>query len=257
MLEGLRQLPVGNTVLPFVRLFYGCQSRYLWECVGGEIHHIPKGEGEEQGDAMMPLLYSLGQHRALQAVGERVQEGEHLFAYLDDTSFVSSPLRVRPLYAVLQEALNAHAGIQISAEKTQIWNRSGARPEVCNVLERAARASNPRAIVWRGSQLHSEMQGIKILGTPLGHPDFVARHLEGVLEEQRVFLSRIPLVNDIRSALLLLLHCADARANYQISHARGSGGVRGICLWSWGDSVCGALLFCENLPTVPVGQIVW
>ena len=108
-----------------------------------------------------------------------------------------------------------------------------------------------------GSQLHSEMQGIKILGTPLGHPDFVARHLEGVLEEQRVFLSRIPLVNGIRSALLLLLHCADARANYQISHARGSGGVRGICLWSWGDSVCGALLFCENLPTVPVGQIVW
>ena len=47
----------------------------------------------EQGDAMMPLLYSLGQHRALQAVGEQLQEGD-LFAYLDDTFFVSSPLRV-------------------------------------------------------------------------------------------------------------------------------------------------------------------
>ena len=121
-----------------------------------------------------------------------------------------------PLYAVLQEALNVHAGIQINAGKTQIWNRSGERPEVCNVLERVARASNPRAIVWRLSQLPSELQGIKILGTPLGHPDFVARHLEGVLEEQRVFLSRIPLVSVIQSAWLLLLHCANARANCQI-----------------------------------------
>ena len=182
----------------------------LW--AGGSVMMVrsttsPRAKGE-QGDAMMPLLYSLGQHR--------LQEGEHLFAYLDATFFVSSPLRVGPLYAVLQEALNVHAGIQMNAGKTQIWNRCGERPEVCNVLERVARASNHRAIVWRGSQLPSEMQGIKMLGTPLGHPDFVARHLEGVLEEQRVFLSRIPLVNDIQSAWLLLLHCANARANYQI-----------------------------------------
>ena len=60
MLEGFRQLPVGNTALPFVRLFYGRQSRYLWEFEDGEIHHIPQGEGGEQGDALMPLLFSLG-----------------------------------------------------------------------------------------------------------------------------------------------------------------------------------------------------
>ena len=216
MLEGLRQLPVGNTALPFVRLFYGRQSRYLWEFDEGEIHYIPQGEGGEQGDAMMPLLYSLGQHRALQAVAEQPQEGEHLFAFLYDTIFVSSPLRVGPVYATLQESLNVHAGIQINAGKTQIWNKAGVRPEVCNVLERVARISNPRSIVWRGSQLPLELQGIKILGTPLGHPEFVARHLQGVLEEQRVFLNRIPLVSDIQSAWLLLLHCANARANYQI-----------------------------------------
>ena len=216
MLEGLRQLPVRNTALPFVRLFCGRHSRYLWEFDDGEIHHIPQGEGGEQGDAMMPLLYSLGQHRALQAVAEQLQEGEHLFAYLDDTIFVSSPLRVGPVYAALQQSLNVHVGIQINAGKTQIWNKAGVRPEVCNVLERVARISNPRAIVWRGSQLPSEMQGIKILGTLLGHPDFVVRHLQGVLEEQRVLLKRIPLVGDLQSAWLLLLHCASARANYQI-----------------------------------------
>ena len=33
---------------------------------------------------------------------------------------------------------------------------------------------------------------------------------------RRVFLNRIRLVSDIQSAWLLLLHCANARANYQI-----------------------------------------
>ena len=115
MLEGLRQLPVGNTALPFVR---------------GEIHYIPQGEGGEQGDAMMPLVVLLGATRVLQAVAEQMQEGEHLFAFLDDTIFVSSPLRVGPVYATLQESLNVHAGIQINAGKTQIWNKVGVRPEV-------------------------------------------------------------------------------------------------------------------------------
>ena len=162
---------------------------------------------------MMPQLYCLEQHRALRAVGEQLQEREHLFAYLDDTIFVTSLLRVGPVFAALQESLNVHAGTQINEGKTQIWNKAGVRPEVCNVLERAARIPNPRTTVWRGSQLPLEMQGMKILGKPLAHSDFVARHFEGVLEEQRDFLSRIPLVIDIQSAWLLLLHCANAKAN--------------------------------------------
>ena len=47
--------------------------------------HMKSGRGGEQGDAMMPLLYSLGQHGALQDVSRRLGRGEHLFAFLDDT----------------------------------------------------------------------------------------------------------------------------------------------------------------------------
>ena len=42
------------------------------------------------------------------------------------------------------------------------------------LLERIARMENPRAVVWRGSGIPTEQQGIKVLGTPLGHDDFVA-----------------------------------------------------------------------------------
>ena len=57
-------------------------------------------------------------------------------------------------------------------------------------------------------------QGMKVLGTPLGHPAFVAEHLRSVSREQQVLLDRTPLVRDLQSAWLLLLHCASARVNY-------------------------------------------
>ena len=48
-------------MIPFVRLFYGSPSVYLWEDDMGDTHEIVKGEGGEQGDPPMPLLFSLGQ----------------------------------------------------------------------------------------------------------------------------------------------------------------------------------------------------
>ena len=58
----------GNQILPFVRCFYGRTSTYLWENEVGDTQEIPQGEGGEQGDPLMPLLFSLGQHPALEAV---------------------------------------------------------------------------------------------------------------------------------------------------------------------------------------------
>ena len=79
-------------MIPFVRLFYGSRSVYLWEDDMGETH---EREGGEQGDPLMPLLFSLGQHRALRAVNARLIEGESLFAFLDDLYVLCSPFAAR------------------------------------------------------------------------------------------------------------------------------------------------------------------
>ena len=48
-------------LIPFVCLFYDRPSGHLWE---DELTRIVRqGEGGEQGDPLMPLLFSLGQHR--------------------------------------------------------------------------------------------------------------------------------------------------------------------------------------------------
>ena len=67
MLQGLERVPGGLAASPFVRVFYSEPSAYIWEDEDGEVHTIHQSEGGEQGDALMPLLFSVGQHAALEA----------------------------------------------------------------------------------------------------------------------------------------------------------------------------------------------
>ena len=67
MLRGLLGIEDGGRVLPFVRMFYGQRSIFLWEDEVGDVHDIHQGEGGKQGDPLMPLLFSLAQHAVLVA----------------------------------------------------------------------------------------------------------------------------------------------------------------------------------------------
>ena len=214
MLRGLSGVIGGERAIPFVRMFYGEPSVYLWEDDHGVVHNIHQAEGGEQGDALMPLLFALGQHAALVAVQSQLIAGEKLMAFLDDIYVVTRPERIGAVYVTLQNELLAHSGIRIHGGKTRVWNSGGVRPPACDALERIARAADADENVWRGSQLPFHQQGIKVLGTPLGHPEFVRAHLDRIAIEHRTFLERIPSVPDLQSAWSLLLHCAAARATY-------------------------------------------
>ena len=76
----------GDKSLPFVRLFHSDP----WDDEVGDTHEIRQREGGEQGDALMPLLFSLGQH-ALIVVARNLEEGERLFAFLDDLYVLCRP----------------------------------------------------------------------------------------------------------------------------------------------------------------------
>ena len=129
--------------------------------------------------------------------------GERLFAFLDDVFVTTTPNRVGAV----------HSRIHINIGKTQVWNAAGIWPPACDELERIAQLTDPDARVWKGSGLPTSEQGVRILGTPEGHPDFVQAFLRKVLEEHDVLLSR-------QSAWALLLHCAGGRANYMLRVVR-------------------------------------
>ena len=190
MLSGLSRVDGGSATFLFVRMFYGSPSEYLWEDESGVKQSIAQGEGGEQGDAMMPLLFCLG-HEALQVAHRGLRAGEFLFAFLDDIYMATTPYRVGLVYAIVQAALRQEAGISIHVGKTKIWNQVGVRPNACDMLERAARERDPDARVRRGAGVPAEEQGIKIWGTPIGHPKYVRRFLIGLTDEHQTLLNLI------------------------------------------------------------------
>ena len=151
----------------------------------------------------MPLLFPLGQHAALERVQRSLREGEVLFAFLDDVYTVSMPDRVCDVHRLLEESLWAESGIRVHEGKTQLWSAIGESPPDHERLQRAAVLADPAAVVWRGSEdLPSHRRGIKVLGTPLGHQDFVRAQLEMLSAHHHTLLARIPMVEDVQSAVV-------------------------------------------------------
>ena len=81
LLEGLLRMEDGDQILLFARCFYDEL---------GNTQEIPQSEAGEQGDLLMPMLFSLGEHPALEAIQRRLIDGEKLLAYLDDITVLCS-----------------------------------------------------------------------------------------------------------------------------------------------------------------------
>ena len=211
MLQGLQSDPSLATLSPYVRQFYGEPSTYLFYDEAGAAHKIQQGEGGEQGDPLMPALYAVGQHRALLQVHSELQAGENLFAYLDDIYLTCPPERAGALFASITAALRDAANVQVHLGKTRAWNEAGEEPSSLLAILPAA----SRSVAWTGSwALPTHEQGVTVLGTPLGHRDFVAAALGRKQDDQALLFQRIPAVPHLQSAWLLLLLCALPRCNY-------------------------------------------
>ena len=65
MSERLGELPGARELLPFVQMFYAHPSVYVFATEDGVVHEIRQGQGGEQGDGLMPALFSLGMDRAM------------------------------------------------------------------------------------------------------------------------------------------------------------------------------------------------
>ena len=163
---------------------------------------------------MMPFLYSLGQHHALEAIDRAMGANQHLMAFLDDIFFVTMPREVGKCMPCKRNCASILASESMWAKpKSGIAQASDLWHATCWKGLPEFSTHRPQC---GGALIPTADQGIKVLGTPLEHPDFVARHLQRVEQEQQILLDRIPSKSDVQSAWLLLLHCASARANYQL-----------------------------------------
>ena len=94
-----------------------------------------------------------------------------------------------------ERVADVHAVISVHKGKTQVWNRGGVVPQDIDIITAAA-VRVPDAVVWRGPQELPAKQGLKVLGAPIGHPQYVQEFLRGKSKEQQVLFERTQFVND-------------------------------------------------------------
>ena len=150
-------------------------------------------------------------------------------AFLDDIYGKSDPDRSAAVFTTIQEEL-LRVGIRVHDGKTQLWSRSGVVPTGAQALTEAAQRLDPEAIVWRGDvSLPPQEQGVMVLGTPMGQPEFVKSKIGSSFGETRP--SGVTNCGNVRSpmCMVLLLHCASARPNYmlRVVHPALSAGFAG------------------------------
>ena len=98
-------------MLPFVRQFCGTPSTYLWQDDDGTVHDLQQGEGGEQGDALVPALFALGQYNAFVTLQLRLSPYKRLFAFLDDIYVVQPRPRLAdfPGFGALADGVRPEA----------------------------------------------------------------------------------------------------------------------------------------------------
>ena len=205
MFEALQGNAELRDLIPFVRLWYGQQSLYLWQDEAGTVRQVRQGEGVEQGDALAPALFALAVHGALAAASQQLQGDEFLLAFLDDVYIKTTRTRARAAFDTTTDALLRMAQIDTNLGKCRAYGRT---PEAA---PQDMLALGPD--VWR-SDAPAVERGVKVLGTPIGSPEFVQAHLATRLADEQVLLDRLAVLPDAQCAWLILMYCASPRANH-------------------------------------------
>ena len=204
-LKALRDDPTLDNLLPLARTLYTNTSTYLWTDDQGSTHEVQQGEGGEQGDPLMPALFSLGQHAALQQAATQLQPEEHLFAYLDDLYVVCTKARAATAFDVVANSVYARAGVRSHLGKLRAWCSGGGDAPA------DLAALGPQ--VWTAN-LPPEDNGLMVLGSPVGTKEYVEARGEERLTEEQQLLDKLPELPDTQCAWVILALSAVPRANH-------------------------------------------
>ena len=198
MLTGLRNVVGGNAALPFVRLFYGRPSVYLWEDDLGTVHRIPQGEGGEQGDALMPLLFAvLGVFRQ-HLHGDQSRQS---WSRVRHRSGVASPRMHRDPWG-----------------KTRVWNRAGG----VQCFGENCSNSGPTGVVWEGQISHQQNKGWRYWGRPWDIQISWRVICRALHASNKCCWTAFRWFQMSNPRGFCCLHCASARANFQLRVVRPS-----------------------------------
>ena len=196
MLEGLGSVEGGPAAFSFVHMFCGRPSTYLWEDAEGTVHTINQGEGSEQRDALMPLLFSCGPTFRIGGHSPAVAS-EHIVSLTSTMCTLRRSQTVQGQCAPVSRRTCMAMLAFGSTWARHTWESTRSGTSCLCSSAAGSRSGQPSCSRVEGI-LPTDKQGIRVLGAPVGHPE--------------TLLEMIPLLLDVQSAWMMLLHCPLARA---------------------------------------------
>ena len=160
MFEQLMSSPTLQGLVLFVRQWYGSASKFVWVDDNGEAHIITQGDGGEQGDALMPALFCLALHPALEHLREVLPENATVVAYLDDLYVFCEKSEVCNVLEAAQADLQRICHIDTNLGKLAVWGKNYSDPPEGSIAKFGHAA-------WKCDK-PAEQRGIKVLGAPFG-----------------------------------------------------------------------------------------
>ena len=120
----------------------------------------------------------MAQHDALVAAQRQLHEEDQVLAFLDDLYIITTPERAKAAFDIVTREVEAGTGVKTHVGKLRMLSRAGGQcPPGFQGYDRE---------VWAGDA-EPAMRGIKVLGTPLGHPDFVAAEAGRRMDKEKSF----------------------------------------------------------------------
>ena len=191
----LESVPELQELLPLTTALYGSASRFIWTDDAGIAHTIIQAEGGEQGCPLMPALYSLAQHDGLVEADGQLLPSELLLAFLDDLYVVTTRGRAHEAFEIVSECVQRKAGVRTHLGKLKAWS-SGGGPAPLEIS-----AIGPD--VWTADK-PDHLNGLVVLGTPLGKPAFVKAFVDGKIEAEKQFVEKVLKIEDIQCVWVML-----------------------------------------------------
>ncbi len=158
-------------------------------------------KGIYQGDPLGPVLFSLGIHNILTTIQFKFQNIV-VFAYLDDVILVGSSLNVLDAFLFWKQEFG-NVGLQIQDKKCELY---------CPLL-----SAVPDLL---STDIPISQTGTKIFGILIGSHDFISNVCIDLANSGNVFCQKLPDLNELQGAMLLLRHCHATRLNHL---------ARGVC----------------------------
>jgi hypothetical protein len=238
------------TTLPFVLQSYGVDAPLLlrlsetwpastplpdgWAFVGDGRNTVtlPSSQGVQQGDGLGTFLFACALQPVLEGVA-RDHPGVDVSAFADDGLMLGPAQEVLTAFRDIRARLAA-IGLVVVARKTLLWSPTQLPP----VLD------------YSGLTVIPPNEGVKILGVPLGHPDWCEQQLQDACRSKHQALSRLMLLHDPHVRHLLLRFCAGPWLHY-LARSTGPVGVATLAAHDRAVLHCFLETFGGNLGAVP------